>query len=380
MTVNRLLKGFEVELFTGTASAEHVGIASVAADELSDFVKEPDQRNLEYITLPERKYEYLKNALLIPRKRLREWLKTKNLTILPGSTLSLGDSGIFLRSDPSNSYHSLIERQYGSNVVTTSVHINLGIDNLPLLFSALRLVRCEAAIFLALSASSPFLDGALTGNHSQRWIQFPLTPQEVPIFLDHSHYVVWVEEQLRQKNMWNERHLWTSVRPNGPSRPYKVDRLELRICDLVTDCDLLLAITALLELRVLSLVTNVNELDPLEVSSLTVSELAHLSKLNDISAAKLSLDAVLHHWKNGEKIYCREWIDQLISEVTPLAESQGMLPLLNPIKKVLLHGNQSMRWINACSHGESIDSVLKDSIQAIENEEKACNQSGSFLG
>ena len=45
----------------------------------------------------------------------------------------------------------------------------------------------------------------------------------------------------------------TSVRPNGPRRPYDLNRLELRICDLVTDPADLLAITTLLELRVLNL-------------------------------------------------------------------------------------------------------------------------------
>jgi gamma-glutamyl:cysteine ligase YbdK (ATP-grasp superfamily) len=44
------------------------------------------------------------------------------------------------------------------------------------LFAGLRLLRCEAALLLALSASSPFLDGQATGAHSQRWLQFPLTP------------------------------------------------------------------------------------------------------------------------------------------------------------------------------------------------------------
>ena len=40
------------------------------------------------------------------------------------------------------------------------------------LFPALRLVRCEAALLLALSASSPFLNRQITGAHSQRWLQF----------------------------------------------------------------------------------------------------------------------------------------------------------------------------------------------------------------
>ena len=254
-----LLKGFEVELFTGLHTGQHVGVSAAVANEFSDFVKEPDQRNLEYITQPEKEYNKLKELLLEPRKRLRDWLHQRNLTILPGSTLSLGDSREFQRSDLSNPYHEFIELNYGTKVVTSSIHINLGIDDLSLIFSALSLVRCEAALFLALSASSPFLDGSPTGFHSQRWIQFPKTPKKVPLFQNHAHYVNWIEKQLREGHMCNERHLWTAVRPNGKKRPYQLNRLELRICDLVTDCDLLLAITALLELRVMLSLIHISE-------------------------------------------------------------------------------------------------------------------------
>ena len=41
----------------------------------------------------------------------------------------------------------------------------------------------------------------------------------VPLFRDHQHYIEWVEEQMSTGAMRNERHLWTSVRPNGPRRP-----------------------------------------------------------------------------------------------------------------------------------------------------------------
>ena len=150
-----LLKGFEVELFTSNNACQPIGCSAEASRQFDDFVTEPDQRNIEYITQPEKRYENLKELLLEPRRRLRAWLKRKQLTILPGSTMFLGDSNQFQRSDPSNSYHQFIEENYGATVVTASVHINLGIEELPMIFAALRLVRCEAALFLALSASSP---------------------------------------------------------------------------------------------------------------------------------------------------------------------------------------------------------------------------------
>ena len=364
-----LLKGFEVELFTGTYAGKNVGIASSITKELSDFVKEPDQRNLEYITVPDQRYAVLKHALLLPRQKLRKWLYSNKLTILPGSTLSLGNTKIFERSDSENAYHSFIEKNYGTNVVTASIHINLGIDNLSLLFSALRLVRCEASLFLALSASSPFLDGNATGVHSQRWVQFPKTPSNVPIFLDHAHYVTWVEDQLGRGNMQNERHLWSSVRPNGPERPYVLNRLELRICDLISNVDLLLAITALLELRIINLRNNIKKYDPIEASSKTKEELALLADKNDLIAAKSSLNAKLSHWENGKQINCRDWIKEILLDVTPLAEELDMFELLQPIESVLTNGNQSMIWLDSYSKGVSIQSLLEKGIGEMEREE-----------
>ena len=369
MTNFMLLKGFEVELFTGTYAGENVGVASAITEELSEFVKEPDQRNLEYITVPDQRYAVLKHALLLPRQKLRKWLDCQKLTILPGSTLSLGNTKIFERSDLENSYHSFIEKNYGTNVVTASIHINLGIENLSLLFSALRLIRCEASLFLALSASSPFLEGHATGAHSQRWVQFPKTPSKVPMFVNHAHYVAWVEEQLSQGSMQNERHLWTSVRPNGPERPHVLNRLELRICDLVTDVDLLLAITALLELRIINLTNNLKKFDPIKASSKTQEELALLADENDLLVAKSSLDANLSHWKNGKQIKCRDWIKELILDVTPLAKELDMLELLQPIESVLSNGNQSMRWLDSYSNGVSIQALLQHGMGEMEREE-----------
>ena len=369
MTNFMLLKGFEVELFTGTYAGKNVGVASAITEELSEFVKEPDQRNLEYITVPDQRYAVLKHALLLPRQKLRKWLDCQKLTILPGSTLSLGNTKIFERSELENSYHSFIEKNYGTNVVTASIHINLGIENQSLLFSALRLIRCEASLFLALSASSPFLEGHATGAHSQRWVQFPKTPSKVPMFVNHAHYVAWVEEQLSQGNMQNERHLWTSVRPNGPERPYVLNRLELRICDLVTDVDLLLAITALLELRIINLKNNMKKFDPIEASSKTQEELALLADENDLIAAQSSLDANLFHWKNGKQIKCRDWINELLLDVTPLAKELDMFELLQPIKTVLTNGNQSMRWLDSYSNGVSIQTLLQHGIGEMEREE-----------
>ena len=84
-----LLKGFEVELFTGRSNGANVGVAPDVARDLPGFVTEPDRRNLEYVTDPIRDYAELPEALLAPRRTLRQWLQKRDLTLLPGSTCLL---------------------------------------------------------------------------------------------------------------------------------------------------------------------------------------------------------------------------------------------------------------------------------------------------
>ena len=380
MSTPLLLKGFEVELFTGRDDGSHVGVAAEVAQELPDFVTEPDHRNLEYITAPTSSYAELPELLLQPRRRLRDWLQQRNLTLLPGSTLSRGDTRRFERSDPTNPYHDLIEQSYGTRVVTASIHINLGITDPEWLFAAVRLVRCEAALLLALSASSPFLDDEVTGQHSQRWRQFPLTPEKVPLFLDHSHYIRWVEEQLAEGLMRNERHLWTSVRPNGPRRPYDLNRLELRICDLVTDPAELIAITALLELRLLQLRDAPQQLDPIRSSRLTAEELATLADANDAAAAHQSLDATLHRWQDGSSVTCRAWIEELLDQISPLAQQHNLLSQLRPMDDLLRNGNQAMRWIHAVETGTSISALLQQGSLTMSDQEQRSTPMSGALG
>lgn len=370
-----LSKGFEVEIYTSTPDGDIVGLSDKIVAALDGFVREPDSRNVEYTTPPCYRYERLLCDLLRPRFRLREYLKQLgNYTLIPGSTLSLGDSKQFHRSDPGNPYHDYIEQTYGTRVVTASIHINIGVYNPEQLIQACRLIRVEAPLFLALSAASPFLDGEITGYHSTRWQLFPKTPQVVPLFESHADFIRWTEEQLVLGTMQNVRHLWSSVRPNGDRRPYDLNRLELRICDLVVDPIALLAITALLEARILQLLDH-PELDPLQSSELSGAtrsqDLIALTDENESAAAKLSLDATLRHWKDGSPILAREWIEQLYHEVWDTAKQQGFSCFLTPIKKILREGNEAQRWLKRYAQQPNLQTVMQQAIRDAEAQELA---------
>ena len=365
-----LSKGFEVEMYTGTPQGEIVGLSDKIVRALDGFVREPDSRNVEYTTAPFCGYDRLLCALLKPRQILRGYLKQLgDYTIVPGSTMPLEGSDRFCRSDPNNPYHAYIEQTYGTKVVTASIHINVGIEENEILMQACRLVRVEAALYLALSASSPFIDGNVTGSHSTRWQMFPKTPQNVPLFDSHAHFVRWTEEQLAAKTMRNVRHLWSAVRPNGDRRPYNLNRLELRICDLVIDPLALLAITALLEARIMQMMTNL-AIDPLQQSSLSPEELVILADENEIAAARNSLDAELRHWRDGRKIKARDWISEIYDQVYPIAKKQGFACFLSPLQKILRQGNTAQQWLTLLDRGMSPAEIIQQEIQNIAKQER----------
>jgi predicted glutamate--cysteine ligase len=365
-----LTKGFEVEMYTGTAAGEVVGLSDRICQALPGFVREPDRRNVEYITPPLRRYEDLLCALLQPRVQLRSFLCSLGpYTLLPGSTLALGGADHFERSDPGNPYHDYIEHTYGTQVVTASIHINVGLPDTETIFRACRLLRVEAPLYLALSASSPFLNGQVTGSHSSRWQVFPKTPAQVPLFRDHAHYITWMQEQLALGTMQNVRHLWASVRPNGPERPYDLNRVELRICDLVGDPVMILAITALIEARLGQLLANPEALDPF-LGAFTPTELENLCDHNEQAAARESLHSTLIDWQTGREWVAQEWIEHLLTEAWRIGQPQGFGCFLAPLQTLLNQGNEAQRWLQQVNQGSTPAQVYQRAIQELAEQER----------
>lgn len=376
-----LCKGFEVEMYTGRPDGTIVGLSDRIVRDLQGFVREPDTRNVEYTTAPLCCYDRLLCALVRPRVQLRQYLKQQgDYTLIPGSALSLEGSDTFYRSDPQNPYHDYIENTYGTKVVTASIHINIGFEDTEKLMQACRLIRLEAPLYLALSASSPFIDGKATGYHSTRWAVFPQTPSYVPLFEDHDHHIHWVNEQLNQGTMQNVRHLWLSVRPNGDHRPYNLNRLELRICDLIVDPIALLAVTALLEARLTQMLLT-PDLDPLQQSQLPAQtradDLAAIAYDNEQAVARKSLAAEVRHWQDGRPIIVEDWIQDIYNQVYPLAKAKGFSCFLSPVQKILREGNTAQKWLNQYEKGITPQEIVQQGIeitrlQEAELEDKLC--------
>jgi predicted glutamate--cysteine ligase len=369
MPPRRLTKGFEEEVYTGTWRGDIVGLSHRVSAALPGFTTEPDARNVEFTTDPYRDYEVLLSRFMSKRCCLRRYLREiGDYTLVPGSTLSLGDSREFHISDPDNPYYLYIRDTYGTRVVTASCHINLGIEDRAALFRVYRVMRMEAAMYLALTATSPFLDGEVTGYHSTRWGLFPKTPQSVPFFTSHQEFVEWVEARLADGQMYNPRHLWISARPNGMASPHELSRFELRICERISCPRLLMGVTALLEGRTWQIIED-TDLDPLRER--TSGELEAIADANEAAAARQSLDATVIDWATGRELPMRDWIVARLESVEADARRRGFAEHLAAVTETVEEGNVAQRWLELVRKGWTPRRVIQDAIAEAAETDKA---------
>lgn len=367
-----LLKGVETETFTGNDEGRAFGLSPLIAERFDDFDVEPDSRNVEHVSGTHDGYSDLAADLHDGRTRLRRWLRgIGGATIVPGGVLPLDGEPRFLRSDRDNEYHSLIEREYGRRVVTASLHINLGIEDTVDLFRVQRVLRMEAPLLLALSAASPFTKGDATGWHSTRWREFPGTPEDPPIFRCHEHFDEWMNEKLDEGEMVNERHLWLAVRPNGPDRPQRLNRVEVRIADVECSIDRIIAFVAWCEACALEALADPN-FDPL-ARGYDPSELAEASRANEDSAARRSLAGEFWDWRVGRGRTVRAALEA--RRATPAYDRRE----IEPIDRILERGNRAMEWLRRYDELGDCAAVMREVIRSAAEEDRAfC--AGSLAG
>ena len=359
---NKLLeKGLELELYGGTKSGEVMPLAKKLMEKFSFISSEPDQRNFEFITNPHRSYEELYKEITSTKVKIREYLKELGgFTLIPGSTMPLAFSKDLYSSSPDDEYKEWILKQYKTKVITTSLHLNIGFDNYEHLFKVLCLLKLYTPIFLALSASSCFYDGKITKYNSFRWHSFPHAPKLVPFFTNHSEYASWINEKLATKEMHNIRHLWTSIRPNGPDRPNKLNRIEIRICDLVSDTKKALSILALIETIAQKYLAETNW--PKILTS-DLSKLAETIERQENVVAKDGLNAKIWDWENDKEDTVYNIVERLYINIKEIADLTNITPHLNPLVKILEDDNEASQFMNMYNKNGSIQKTMEHFIE-----------------
>lgn len=375
-------KGIEVEQFVGCKkTGEILALSPIIKKALPQFMTEPDARNIEYATEPSVDYRGLLYELLHNRMLLRDFLQdlAKNikpeeickvasheidqkkleglkpeLTIIPGSCISHEFDQEFKFSDPENPYYKIIRDRYQTSIVTTSLHINFGTADSETAIWLANSMRLIASQVLAISASSPFHNGKVTGYKSYRWHNFPKTPTDVPIFSDLEHFINWNHQKVESGEMFNVRHLWTAVRPNGPTRPHVLNRVELRIPEFMFDCCQIIGLTAYLEMYFLNFLEN----GPPKV--LSQNGLADILESNEEKVAKDGYEAKIFDWLTESEMSIKEQIMRDYDRFRDQAKNLGIQLPYNKLEPVIENGNFSEHMLRSFAEIKNKDRSLSD--------------------
>lgn len=133
-------------------------------------------------------------------------------------------------------------QQVARQLVICGMHIHVGMADPHLRIDLMNQVKYFLPHLLALSTSSPFWDGVLTGLHAYRLVIFQNMPRTgIPEeFISHAEYARYVEILVDAGLIEDASKLWWDIRPSA-----KYPTLEMRVSDVCTRLDDAMTIAAL---------------------------------------------------------------------------------------------------------------------------------------
>jgi carboxylate-amine ligase len=236
---------------------------------------------------------------------------------------------------------------------TFGLHVHVAINGPDRAIAVTGGMRNFLPELLALSASSPFVEGVNSGLHSARTQIFTrFFPRcGVPdAFSSWAEYESFVRFLYETRSIAEHTQIWWSVRPH-----LAFPTVEIRICDgqpELAEAQSLAAFAASLIARV---ARAYDEREPVE-------PLAHrLIEENLWRAIRWGLSGELLDFTRGEPVPARQRIEELIEWVLPVAEEIGAAPYLAVPER-----NAAERQIERFEEGARLESIYAEQVKATE--------------
>ena len=233
------------------------------------------------------------------------------------------------------------------------LHVHVGIhgpDRAIRVNSAMRNFLPE---LLALSASSPFVEGVFTYLHSARTQIFTrMFPRcGIPDALDSwNEWESFVRFLYETGSVTEHTQLWWSVRPH-----LEFPTIETRICDAQPDLAEARSLAALIYALTARCARAIDEGEPLP------SWPHRLLEENFWRAIRWGLSGELIDFERGESIHARARLEQLLDWVQPVADELGVTPWL-----AIPERNAAERQIARHEEGASMEQIFAEQIAAGE--------------
>lgn len=229
-------------------------------------------------------------------------------------------------------YYEIMEELQlsGRRMITQALHVHIGLPDQDTAVQVCDAIRSYLPLFLALTTSSPFFNNEDTGFFSYRSNLFPCLPRTgIPETLnswDNFQELVLILNQATL--LKGIKEIWWDVRPHPD-----FGTVEIRICDLPSNFNEIIAIVALVQALVVKLTGQ-------QTSCFPAHEIMMHNKWN---AARYGLEGTFINAKPGSHFTFRKVILDLLESLSSQAKELGTDSFLKPLHGILRNGTSAHR-------------------------------------
>jgi carboxylate-amine ligase len=240
------------------------------------------------------------------------------------------------------------------------LHIHVAVDDCEKAVQVVNGLLAHLSQLLALSASSPFWRGELTGLESSRQMVFAAFPRSgpPPRFRDYADYAEVVGQLEKTGCIADYTHIWWDIRPHP-----RFGTVEIRICDAVTRLEHAVALAAFCQalVKLYSERHDAGEEIPSYHRILTTE--------NKWLAARYGLEAPVMDLATGRRnrVPVAQLVRRTLKEIEPHARELGSESQLEGIREILAGGNGSDRQRRVWNANRDIVEVVREIADATEH-------------
>ena len=252
-------------------------------------------------------------------------------------------------------YRSLVEQlQYiARRELVFGLHVHVAVASPDLAIHVARGLASQLAPLLALSASSPFWRGELTGLASSRRMVVAALPRSGPMprFADYAEYASVVGQLERSGCIADASEIWWDTRPNPQQ-----GSIEIRICDAVTSVDDAVAIAAYCQAAVKALAEQIEQgREPTLHHRVLTNENLWLAARHGLEAPVMDLET-----GRRNRVPIAQLIRRSLKELGGHAQELGGERELEGVKAILAGGNGADRQLRVFNANRDVIEVARE--------------------
>ena len=263
---------------------------------------------------------------------------------------------------PDRRYHTLVQEMQWTarRLQIFGVHFHVGVRSAERSIAIANALNAYVPHFLALAASSPYWEGRDTGMASSRTTVFENLPTAgLPYQLaDWHEFEKFMGTLVAAQAITSIREVWWDIRPHPD-----FGTVELRICDGIPTLREVCAVAALAQSTVEWLDGRIDDGETLLVPAPWVV------RQNKWRAARHGLEAEIIVDDDGRRVPLRRAVEDLVDQLSPVAERIGCLDELRRNLVTLSHGPSYERQRRIVAAGGELVDVVDSLIAEFESDQ-----------